>query len=108
MTCYTIPKMDTPTTPKKKTSPAPGENKDSFVTAELRSSFLAAALSMGWQLAIVVVVPIVGGYELDQYWHKSAIWEVIGFIIAAIGFVGVLRQQLNSLNDMNKQEGHKK
>jgi uncharacterized membrane protein YjfL (UPF0719 family) len=100
--------MDSLTAPKKKTSPDAGGKEDPTNIAAVRSTFMAAALSMGWQLAIVVVVPIVGGYELDQHLHQSATWEIVGFIVAALGFFGVVRRQLDDFNEMNKQEGHKK
>lgn len=100
--------MDSSTAPKKKTSPAPGEKKDSIDTVQLRTTFIAAALSMGWQLAVVVVVPIVGGYYLDQHFHTAATWEIVGFIVALLGFIVVVRRQVNDLNEMMKQEAPKK
>lgn len=62
--------------------------------------FIAAAISMGWQLAIAVLVPIVGGYELDQHLHTSPTWEITGFVVAGLGFFGVLRRQLRDLGDL--------
>jgi hypothetical protein len=99
--------MDSSTAPKKKTSPAPGDKKDPIASAELQATFIATALTMGWQLAIAVVVPIVGGYELDQHLHHAVLWEVIGFIVAGLGFFGVLRYQLDALNVATKQKGPK-
>lgn len=96
------------TTPKKKTSPAVGEKTDPLTTMEARSTFIAAALSMGWQLAIVVVIPIVGGYYLDQKLNLAATWEIVGFIVALLGFVVVVRRQLIDFNETTKQGGHKK
>lgn len=100
--------MDSSTTPKKKTSPARDEKIDPLTTAQLRSSFFAAALSMGWQLAVVVVVPIVGGYYLDQHFHVGATWEIVGFVVALLGFIVVVRQQLSDLNEVTKQGGQKR
>jgi hypothetical protein len=100
--------MDSSTTPNKKTSPARDEKTDPLTTAQLRSSFYAAALSMGWQLAIVVIVPIVGGYYLDQHFHVAAAWEIAGFVVALLGFFVVVRQQLNDLNEVTKRGEHKK
>jgi uncharacterized membrane protein YjfL (UPF0719 family) len=96
------------TTPKKKTSPAVSEKSDPPANTEIRSTFLAAALSMGWQLAVVVVIPIVGGYYLDQRLNVAAAWEIVGFVVALLGFIVVVRRQLTDFNDMTKQGGHKK
>lgn len=55
-----------------------------------RGLFLNMALNMSWQLAVIVIVPIVGGYELDQH-LKIAPWlTIVGFLLAAGGFVAVL------------------
>jgi hypothetical protein len=109
MIWYTDSKMDkSSTTPNKKTSPAVSEKSDPLGAVEIRSTFIAAALSMGWQLAVVVVVPIVAGYYLDQRLNVAAAWEIVGFVVALLGFVVVVRQQLNDFNDMTKQEGRKK
>jgi F0F1-type ATP synthase assembly protein I len=94
-------KMDVTSTPNKKTSVASGNKKPVASTPELKSMFVAAALSMGWQLAVVVIVPIVGGFELDQHFHTSPVWEIIGFVVAALGFVVVVRRQLTDLNDLS-------
>jgi hypothetical protein len=102
-----MPKMDRPTAPKKKTSPASGDKEDPLTSAELQATFLATAVSMGWQLAVAVVVPIVGGYELDQHLHKSAVWEVAGFIVAGLGFYGVLKYQLAAINMSTKRKESK-
>jgi uncharacterized membrane protein YjfL (UPF0719 family) len=99
---------DSSTTPKKKTSPAVAEKNEEPVTAEIRSTFFAAALSMGWQLAVVVVIPIVGGYYLDQRLHVAAAWEIAGFVLALLGFIVVVRRQLLEFNEMTRPGEHKK
>src|SRR5208282_6604373 len=84
--CYNTEKMEVKTTPKKKTSAAKSEESPAPSSAELKSIFIAAAINMGWQLAVVVVIPIVGGYYLDRYFKTEPILEICGFILAAAGF----------------------
>jgi F0F1-type ATP synthase assembly protein I len=55
-----------------------------------RSLFMSLGLDMTWQLALVVIVPIVGGYALDNHYHTTPWLLVGGFVIAAIGVFGVL------------------
>ncbi len=50
-----------------------------------RTEFISATLTMSWQLAIVVLVPIIGGYELDKKLHMTPILTIVGFILAMIG-----------------------
>jgi F0F1-type ATP synthase assembly protein I len=56
-----------------------------------RNLFLSMAFNMSWQLAVVVIVPIVGGYKLDEYLGISYLWTIIGSIIAVLGVFVVLR-----------------
>ena len=48
------------------------------------------ALGMSWQLALAVIVPIVGGYLLDVHYHKSPWLTLAGLAVAAIGVFGIL------------------
>ena len=45
---------------------------------------------MSWQLAIVVLVPIIGGVELDKAFGSSHICLFIGLALAAVGTIAVL------------------
>jgi F0F1-type ATP synthase assembly protein I len=65
-----------------------------------RSVFLNMALSMSWKLAIVVLVPIVGGSELDQRFHKSPFFTILGLAIAVLGIILVL---MNVVAEANKR-----
>ncbi len=64
----------------------------------LRSMFLGLALNMSWQLAIVVIVPIVGGYSLDNHLHTSPWWTLVGCAVAVLGVVGVLVRIVKQAN----------
>ena len=55
-----------------------------------QSLFLSMALNMTWQLALVVLVPIVGGYMLDQHYHTSPWLTVVGAVVGMLGVAGVL------------------
>jgi F0F1-type ATP synthase assembly protein I len=57
-----------------------------------RNLFLIMALNMTWQLAIVVLLPVVGGYYLDQHFGTTPILVIIGAVIAVLGVAGVLRR----------------
>ena len=59
-------------------------------TGTARSAFLVAALNMSWQLAIVVLVPIIGGAELDKAFKTSPVLVFVGLALALVGTVGVM------------------
>jgi F0F1-type ATP synthase assembly protein I len=67
----------------------------------------ASALALSWQLALVVIVPIVGGYLLDQHYHKAPIITFAGLVLALIGAFGVLSRLAweAGRDGMNKPEG---
>ncbi len=66
--------------------------------------FIGGVLDMSWQLAIVVLVPIIGGYELDKHFHTSPDLIIIGFVVAMLGtFVVIKRMFLEYSNVSVKQ-----
>ncbi|HEX8182211.1 MAG TPA: AtpZ/AtpI family protein [Candidatus Saccharimonadales bacterium] len=65
----------------------------------LRSQFSSAALGMGWQLAVVVLVPIVGGYELDSRFDSLPVLTLVGFVISIAGSILVIKRALAAFNN---------
>ena len=66
--------------------------------------FVGAVFDMSWQLAIVVLVPIIGGFELDKHFHTTPILVIVGFVIAMLGtFVVIKRMFLEYSNSSVKQ-----
>lgn len=55
---------------------------------------MVAVTGMSWQLAVVVLVPIVGGFELDKAFATSPLLLIIGFIVAMAGFTLIVRRQM--------------
>lgn len=52
--------------------------------------FLGAALNMSWQLALVVLVPILGGFQLDKVLNTLPAFTIIGFLTAMAGMAIVV------------------
>ena len=59
---------------------------------------MTMALQMSWQLALVVIVPIVGGYMLDGHYHTTPWLLVVGVLVAAAGVFGVLQRVMSEAN----------
>lgn len=49
---------------------------------------------MSWQMALVVLIPIVGGFELDKRLNTLPAFTIIGFVLAMVGMALVVRRQL--------------
>lgn len=70
-----------------------------------RSFFIVLAVNMTWQLAVAVLLPLLGGYYLDQYFGTAPWLVVTGSVLAAVGVMGVMmnivrlaNQQTNNSN----------
>jgi F0F1-type ATP synthase assembly protein I len=64
--------------------------KDSEPSLYQRNLFMSMALDMSWQLAIVVLVPLIGGVELDRHLKTTPTLTIIGSVIALGGFIAVI------------------
>lgn len=69
--------------------------------------FVNASLNMGWQLAIVVLIPIVGGYKLDTHFKSSPLWTIVGFVIAMLGTFFIIKRTFNEFNQKIYIKGKK-
>ena len=101
--------MTKTTAPSKTPSPA-GESTEPTHDAsyqEARRDFFVAVLNMSWQLAIVVLVPIVGGYQLDKTFDTSPLLTLVGFFIAMVATAGVVWYQLQNLPPAVPKESKK-
>lgn len=52
---------------------------------------------MSWRLAIVVLVPVIGGFELDQHFNTGPWLSIAGFVLAGGGIAVVLKQMLRDV-----------
>lgn len=55
------------------------------------------AVQMSWQLALVVLVPVIGGVELDKMFKTSYIL-FIGLAVAVLGSVVVMWRTMQAAN----------
>ncbi len=89
--------MKQTTAPRTTPSPKGGEKQPIAAVNSAKNpktEFLMAALSMSWQLAIVVLVPIIGGFELDQKLNTLPALTIVGFLVAMAGMGAVVWRQL--------------
>jgi F0F1-type ATP synthase assembly protein I len=68
------------------------------VASNPRRDFLISATNMSWQLAIVVLIPVVGGFKLDEHFKSSPILFIVGFGLAMLGMGLVVWRQLQLLS----------
>jgi hypothetical protein len=93
MSKTTGPKRPSPRkTGVKKTAVA--EDSATKAADTYRKEFFIAATNMSWQLAVVVLVPIIGGFELDQKLDTLPALTIAGFFVAMAGMGVVVWRQL--------------
>ena len=56
--------------------------------------FVSAVLDMSWQLALVVLIPVIGGFELDKHLHSTPWLTLLGFVIAMGGSYVIMKRML--------------
>lgn len=75
-----------------------GINTDPAKSAVARQQFLGAALTMSWQLAVAVLVPVLGGVELGKHLGSQTAWVLAGLGVALIGSGVVMLQAMRAAN----------
>lgn len=63
-----------------------------------RGEFLIAATNMSWQLALVVLVPLIIGSTADKHFHSSPLWTLVGLALAIAGMCLVVWKQFQVLS----------
>jgi F0F1-type ATP synthase assembly protein I len=64
------------------------------------SVFITMALDMSWRLAVAVLVPIIGGFKLDEKLNSAPLLAILGFILAMGGMALVMRRTLKVTKDL--------
>jgi F0F1-type ATP synthase assembly protein I len=62
--------------------------------------FVSMALDMSWRLAIAVLVPIIGGFKLDEALDTTPLLTIVGFLLAMGGMALIMWQTLQAANRM--------
>lgn len=72
-----------------------------------KQQFIGVTIAMSWQLAVVVLVPMIGGFKLDQHFKTQPFLTIVGFVVALIGMVVIVRRtirQVTPVADPARQE----
>src|SRR5690349_2043184 len=62
--------------------------------------FITLALDMSWRLAIVVLVPMIGGFKLDEALGMTPVLTIVGFLLAMGGMALVMWQTVQKANEI--------
>ena len=90
-------------------SEAPAKDPADVKADEIRAAnrsralklFAGAVIDMSWQLALVVLIPLVGGYELDKHFHIFPALTITGAVIALVGYFLIVRRMYKQYSGRN-------
>jgi F0F1-type ATP synthase assembly protein I len=91
------PAMHAPTSTKGEQTPS---SFDPQKTNDMRRQFSIYALNMSWRLAIAVLVPVIGGAELDKKLNTSPRYVFIGLGIALVASIFVLWKTMQAVSSL--------
>lgn len=84
------------------TTPSPTREISQPAAAEGNAAhsqvFMGLVFDMSWRLAVVVLVPVVGGFKLDDTLHTTPALTIFGFLVALGGTGLVMRRMLQVAN----------
>ncbi len=66
----------------------------------VQRQFVQMALNMGWQLAVVVLVPVIGGVYLDRALDTAHVFTFVGLALALVGTVIVMWRAMQAANSL--------
>lgn len=90
------------------TTPAQDELDKYMSGINAKQQFLGATMNMGWRLAITVVVPIVAGVKLDERFHTSPSYTLLGLMLAATAGCAAVWGTIKEVNQQQAEEDNKK
>lgn len=88
------------------TTPSPKKTKSKEMGGNPTREFMTLALDMTWKLAIVVLVPIIGGKVLAGR-YNSNYYLLGGILVALIMAITVIYQSYMSANSVDNKKGSK-
>lgn len=93
---------------KSKTAPTAGSiDSNSGKARSNRAILVIAAVDMSWRLAIAVLVPIIGGFELDKHLGTAPALTIIGFLLAMAGLFFILKSTVAKANQRFESRTHR-
>jgi F0F1-type ATP synthase assembly protein I len=94
---------------KKTTTTAGSDNiQQSIDTFAAKQQFISSTLSMSWQLALTVVVPVIAGVKLDEKFNTSPSLTLTGFFLAATAACVVVWRVVKDVTKQQAEEDKEK
>lgn len=75
-------------------------SKNTDVSNLSSSLFMSSAISMSWQLAVTVLVPLFVGVFIDEHFKTSPLWTLIGLLVGILMGIIVVWKAVMNINQV--------
>lgn len=89
----------------KTTTPVENELDRSLRVFAARKQFVSAAVNMGWQLALTLIIPVIIGVKLDARFDSAPSYTLAALFLATGGVVMVVS---NTIKQVNREQAENK
>ncbi len=94
--------MAKPAIQRKSEAPVAQDNIElSLAAISAKQQFVSSAMNMGWQMAGMILIPVIIGVKLDDYFKSSPSYTLAALILAVGGSVYVVS---NTIKQVNKEQ----
>jgi hypothetical protein len=94
---------------KKSTTDTAGSDLEQYVDAfGVRQQFMGAVLNLSWRLALTVLIPLIGGIQLDKKFDSSPSYTLTGFMLAIVFGCMAVWQTVKEVNALQAEEAKEK
>lgn len=94
---------------KKTTTDTAESELEQYVDAfGARQQFIGAVLNLSWRLALTVLIPLIGGIQLDKKFNSSPSYTLTGFMIAIVFGCIAVWQTVKEVNEAQAEEDKRK
>ena len=105
--CYTYVWMKKAAAQRDETTTVARDELDAKLeklNVSAQKQFFGATFTLGWRLAITVLVPLIAGIKLDQHFHSSPSYTLAGFMIAVAAGAAAVWATVKEVNKEQEQE----
>ena len=83
---------------RKQTTKATEVPQDYFSVLDVRSRLITSTVSMGWRMAIMIIIPIIIGLKLDERFDSKPSYVLTGFFLAIAGCAYIISSEYKAIN----------
>lgn len=89
---------------KLKTAPAQSDLEQYSKALQAKQAFIGATINLSWRLALTVLIPLIGGIQLDKKFDSAPSYTITGFMLAIVFGCMAVWQTVKEVNELQAEE----